>query len=127
MTATHPTTRHLVGRSEDVPEGGRHVVDVAGTTIGVFRFKGRLYAYENVCPHQGGPVCQGRLVPRVAEVLDEGKRSRGQRFDSDDLHIVCPWHGFEYSVATGAHPGHRHIRLRDFPVDEEEGNVYVTA
>lgn len=127
MTATQPTTRHLVGRSEDVPEGGRHVVDVAGTTIGVFRFKGRLYAYENVCPHQGGPVCQGRLVPRVAEVLDEGKRSRGQRFDSDDLHIVCPWHGFEYSVATGTHPGHRHIRLRDFPVDEEEGNVYVTA
>ena len=75
MTATQPTTRHLVGRSEDVPEGGRHVVDVAGTTIGVFRFKGRLYAYENVCPHQGGPVCQGRLVPRVAEVLDEGKRT----------------------------------------------------
>lgn len=128
MTTTQPAaTRHLVGSSDDIPEGGRHVVDVAGTTIGVFRFKGALHAYENICPHQGGPVCQGRLVPRVTEVLGEDKRSKGLDFDAEDLHIVCPWHGFEFSVATGSHPAREQIRLRSFPVDEQEGHVYVTA
>lgn len=120
-------TRYAVAGSGEVPEGGRYVIDVAGATIGVFRLNGALYAYENVCPHQGGPVCQGRVVPRVTEVLDADKRSQGLDFDSGDLHIVCPWHGFEYSVATGAHPGKPQIRLRAFPVEEKEGTIYVTA
>ena len=111
MTAVHPATRHRVGSAEDVPEGGRHVLDVADTTIGVFRFGGRLFAYENSCAHSGGPVCQGRLVHRVREVLDDGGRSSGQRYDPDHLHIVCPWHGFEFDVQTGAHPGQPHIHL----------------
>ena len=128
MTTTQPdATRHLVCSSDDIPEGGRHVVDVAGTMIGVFRFKNALHAYESVCPHQGGPVCQGRLVSRVTEVLDEDKRSRGFDFDTDDLHVVCPWHGFEFSVTTGSHPAKEQIRLRSFAVEEQEGNVYVTA
>ncbi|GAB2745374.1 Rieske (2Fe-2S) protein [Salinifilum aidingensis] len=124
---TTAATRYPVGTSEDVPEGGRYVVDVAGTTIGIFRFQGALYAYENRCPHQGGPVCQGRLVSRVREVLDDERRSRGMDFDEDELHIVCPWHGFEYDVTTGSHPGKQQIRLHDVPVAEEEGRVYVTV
>ena len=127
MTAAQPATRYWVAASEDVPEGGRCVVDVAGRTIGVFRFHGRLAAYENVCPHQGGPVCQGRLVSRVTEVLDEDMRSRGTDFDESDPHVVCPWHGFEFSLASGSHPGRERTRLRDFPVEERGGNVYVTA
>lgn len=128
MSTTEPAApaRYLVGDSDQVPEGGRYVVDVAGTTLGVFRFRGALRAYHNVCPHQGGPVCQGRLVSRVTEVLDAEQRSRGLDFDHDELHIVCPWHGYEFSVATGAHPGRAQTRLADVPVAEEGGRVYVT-
>ena len=125
MATSATPAQHPVAASDQVPEGGRHVVDIGGTTIGVFRFKGALYAYENVCAHEGGPVCQGRLVSRVTETLDEQQRSTGLAFDTDDLHIVCPWHGFEYSLATGAHPGKPQIRLRSFPVEEAEGTVYV--
>jgi nitrite reductase/ring-hydroxylating ferredoxin subunit len=129
MTAIHPDaqTRHRVAASEQVAEGGRHVVDVGDITIGVFRFRDRLYAYENVCAHQGGPVCQGRLVHRVREVLDDDQRSSGFRFDEDELHIVCPWHGAEYSVTTGIHPGNHNFRLRPFDVAEEAGEIYVTV
>jgi nitrite reductase/ring-hydroxylating ferredoxin subunit len=118
--------RHRVASSEEVAEGGRLIVDIGDTTVGIFRFKSVLYAYENVCPHQGGPVCQGRLVPRVVTLLDEGKRTMGAAFDEDDLHIVCPWHGAEYSVATGAHPAQPDLVLRSVPVAEEGGDVYVT-
>jgi nitrite reductase/ring-hydroxylating ferredoxin subunit len=129
MSTIHPDapTRHPVADSDQVTEGGRHIVDLDALTIGLFRFKGTLYAYENVCAHQGGPVCQGRLVHRVVEMLDEAQRSTGAVFDEDELRIVCPWHGAEYSVATGMHPTQPDFSLRAFPVDEEGGTVYVTV
>jgi nitrite reductase/ring-hydroxylating ferredoxin subunit len=118
--------RHRVASSDEVAEGGRLIVDIGDTTIGIFRFKNALYAYENVCPHQGGPVCQGRLVPRVVTLLDDGKRTVGAAFDEDDLHIVCPWHGAEYSVTTGAHPSQPKLVLHSITVTEEGGDIYVT-
>jgi nitrite reductase/ring-hydroxylating ferredoxin subunit len=117
----------LIGDSQEVPERGRIVVDAAGLTIDVFRLDGSLFAYENVCVHQGGPVCQGRLIPRVQEAVDEGMVSLGMEFDANDLHIVCPWHGFEYSVRTGRHAGDTRLRLRSFPVSEDNGQIYITA
>jgi nitrite reductase/ring-hydroxylating ferredoxin subunit len=120
-----------IGASDDVAERGRLVVSVDaadGTvTLGVFRFGGRLYAYENRCAHQGGPACQGRIVSRVRERLDDGRRSRGLVFDDDTMHIVCPWHGFEYDVTTGRHPGRPDFALRPIGVVEEEGRIRVTV
>jgi nitrite reductase/ring-hydroxylating ferredoxin subunit len=114
-----------VGDSADVPEGGRLIVEVAGTTIGIFRFRDALYAYENSCAHQGGPVCQGRLVHRVEEILAEDKTSNGMRFDEDELHIVCPWHGAEYNIETGKHPAQPAFQLRGFPISESNGVISV--
>jgi nitrite reductase/ring-hydroxylating ferredoxin subunit len=55
------TQRVFAGAREKVLEGGRLVIDVGETTIGLFRVGGKLYAYLNKCAHQGGPVCQGML------------------------------------------------------------------
>lgn len=124
--APHSALRCRVGSSAEVPEGGRLVVDIDDITVGVFRFKGELHAYENSCPHSGGPVCQGRLVGRVVEVLDEARRVVDAVFDTDELHIVCPWHGVEFSVRTGEHPAQKRFRLREYPVEEVDGAVYIT-
>ena len=125
-TSARPTTSEItVARSSDVPEGGRHLVAVEEVHIGLFRFRGALYAYENVCPHQGGPACQGRIVNGVRERIDADRTSRGLTFDEDDPHVVCPWHGFEYRITTGEHAGVPHIRLRSFPVTEEGGEIRV--
>lgn len=116
----------LLAHSTDVAEGGRHVVALGDDLqIGLFRFRGKLYAYENLCPHQGGPACQGRMVDGVTERIDEGGRSRGLAFDKDDPHIVCPWHGFEYRLTTGEHAGVPSIRLRGFSVREEGDEIRV--
>jgi nitrite reductase/ring-hydroxylating ferredoxin subunit len=123
---TAAATEHIaVAESEQVPEGGRYVVDVRGTVVGLFRVGGAVHAYHNVCPHQGGPVCQGRIFPAVVEKLDDLKRSGGPMFDEHDLRIVCPWHGFEFRIATGAHPGKSDIRLRRFDVVERDGVIHV--
>lgn len=129
MTTTTPQARDVdVAASDDVPERGRLVVEIDGTTtVGIFRFAGRLYAWENVCAHQGGPACQGRILSRVRERLDAEQRSLGMRFDEDTMHVVCPWHGYEYDVTTGRHPGVPGASLRSFPVAEAEGRIRVTV
>lgn len=125
MPAT--SQRVFVGTSGDVPPNGRLVVDVGPVTIGIFRVDGRLYAYQNVCAHQGGPVCQGKMVPRVTEVIEPDGSSSGFAFDESDPHIVCPWHGFEYSMETGTHPGRPSARLIRVNVEETTDGIYVTV
>jgi nitrite reductase/ring-hydroxylating ferredoxin subunit len=117
----------FVGAREQVPEGGRLVVDVAEKTVGIFRVEGRLYAWENTCAHQGGPVCQGKIIPRVTEVIDDGGESRGFAFDESSLHIVCPWHGFEFNIKTGVHPGRHAAQLIRVAVEETADGIYVTV
>jgi nitrite reductase/ring-hydroxylating ferredoxin subunit len=117
----------FVGASASVPEGGRLVVDAGDKTVGIFRVDGGLHAWENVCPHQGGPVCQGKIIPRVTEVIDKGGESHGFAFDESSLHIVCPWHGFEYNIKAGVHPGRRAARLIRVAVEESADGIYVTV
>lgn len=125
--ADPPPVAHDVGGSDEVGERGRLVVEVGPVTLGVFRFRGRLYAWENVCAHQGGPACQGRIVSRVRERLDDAQRSLGLVFAEDTMHVVCPWHGAEYDVTTGRHPGRADLTLRSFSVTESEGRIRVTV
>jgi nitrite reductase/ring-hydroxylating ferredoxin subunit len=119
-------SRHLAARGDQIPETGRLVVDIGDETIGIFRVGGRLFAYTNTCPHMGGPVCQGLVIPAVRELLDDRKASTGYAFDESEMRIVCPWHGYEFAIETGAHPGKPSIRRTPVPVEEEGGDVYVT-
>lgn len=101
------------------------MVDVGNTTVGIFRVHGQLHAWENTCPHQGGPVCQGLILPAVREVLNEQQAAFGYAFDEGEMRIICPWHGYEFSIQSGCHPAKADIRLTAVTVLEEEGNVYV--
>ena len=116
-----------VGNEDEFEDRGRKVIAHGDLEIGVFRLDGGFYAYENRCPHQGGPVCQGRVLNRVMEVLGEDKTSQGLKWAEEDVHIVCPWHGFEFNIKTGRHPGAKNVRLRPYDVKVKDGEVYVVV
>ena len=124
---TSAPTRRLAGRSDSISEHGRLVVDIGEKTVGIFRVNGRLFAYENTCPHMGGPVCQGLIIPAVREVINDKQVSTGYAFDESEMRIVCPWHGYEFKIETGSHPAKESIRLKAVPVEEKGGEVYVTV
>ena len=126
VAVTGPTRELIaVGESGDVPELGRLVVDVGDQTIGIFRVDGRLHAYVNLCPHQGGPVCQGKIMPKVRENIDANRVAHGMVYDRSEMHIVCPWHGAEYIISTGRHPSAPDMSLTPVEVSEREGRIYV--
>lgn len=105
----------------------KKVVRVDGVEIGVFRSGDNFYAWVNSCPHQGGPVCQGRLYNKVVEVLDDEKRTVSRAFDAETTHIVCPWHGAEFDIRTGKHAASDGLALTPVDVFVESGEVFVRA
>lgn len=110
----------------DIADGEHRIFKLGTLEVGVFRLQDKVVAWENRCPHAGGPVCQGRIYRKVEEVLGEDRKSLGLRF-SQTPQIVCPWHGFEFDVATGRHPGDPKVRLRAVPVSVRDGQIYVRA
>ena len=114
----------LVGELAQIADGDHRVFQVGALEFGVFRQGDRIHAWENRCPHAGGPVCQGKIFRKVEEVLANDRKSLGLRFSATPQ-IVCPWHGFEYDIATGRHPGDSRFRLKRVDVTVRDGNIYV--
>jgi nitrite reductase (NADH) small subunit len=115
----------LVGKVSDFAERDRKVIVGQGREIGVFRLGEEFFAWENQCPHMGGPVCQGKILNRVEERIGDDKRSLGFQFSRTQVNIVCPWHGYEYDIRTGLHQGNADVRLTPVAVIVRQGEVYV--
>ena len=105
----------------------RIVVEIDGLAVGVFFFRDQVRAWLNVCPHMGGPVCQGKMMPRTVELANADGSSGGLGFSRSERHIVCAWHGYEFDVLTGRHPMAPHIRLQPVPVQVVDGEVRVSV
>ena len=116
-----------VGSVNDFQDPGRKIIGFENFEVGVFKLDGEFYAYLNQCPHMGGPVCQGKMIAKVEEVIAEDKTSKGMAFSKTKLHIVCPWHGFEFDIRTGVHPGNPKARLRKIKVAVEGGDVVLSV
>lgn len=76
---------------------------------------GRFFALRNRCPHQGGPLCRGRLFGRL-----DSSRPGEYTYDDDRYLLECPWHGWEFDLETGQSwfdPAR--TRVRRYPVSLE--------
>jgi nitrite reductase (NADH) small subunit len=117
----------FVCKVDDLAPGEVKIVTVNAIEIGVFRHGNEYFAYQNVCPHQGGPACEGLRVPQVSDVIDEKGIFVGQTYDESDLHIVCPWHGYEFRITDGKHVRDENIGLKRFNVSVRDGDIYVAV
>jgi nitrite reductase (NADH) small subunit len=117
----------LVCRDGEIADGGVRIIRSDAVEIGVIRHAGKYYAYRNRCPHQGGPACEGMRLPQVEDVVEPDGSVNAQRFNEDDLHIVCPWHGYEFHLADGVNVCDRRLRLQKFNIVERDGAIYVAV
>src|SRR5262245_39346145 len=114
-----------IGKVGAFPDPGRRIVEVDGVAVGVFRRNGTFTAFENVCPHMGGPVCQGKIIARVEERVAADKTSLGFAFSPDQTNLVCPWHGYEFDLSTGQHQGNPRLRLRAVKISVVDDELRV--
>ena len=115
--------RYVVATVEEVPPGGRKLVEVAGRSIGLFNVGGEFFALLNRCPHQGGPLCEGRLHGFVeSSVPGEYRLTRQGEV------LRCPWHGWEYDLRTGQSwfdPAK--VRTRTFEASVQPGSAIAAG
>lgn len=114
-----------VGTLNELRDNYRKIVRTGKLEIGVFLRDGKLFAYRNHCIHQGGPACEGLIIHKVEEILAPDKTYQGMKFSENEVHFVCPWHGYEYDMADGACATDRSRRLQRFEVVAREDAVYV--
>jgi len=90
----------------ELSPGSAKVVEVAGKTIALFNVDGTVYATDNTCLHQGGPLGEGQLMGDV---------------------VVCPWHQWEYNVRTGENVGNSFLKVATYPVQVEGSDIKVAV
>lgn len=115
--------QHVVGDLSDFPEGTHKVVSVGRREIGVFNINGEFYGLPNVCPHQTGPLCQGK--PALGTLVANAEGDWKFEWVHDGEIVACPWHGLEYHVPTGRCIAYPNVNLRCYEVVAEDGKVKV--
>ena len=70
-----------VAKLSELEEGkGKKVTIGGGVEVAIFKIGSKVYAIQENCPHQGGPLSEG---------------------DVEGLVVMCPWHGMTYDLSTG--------------------------
>jgi 3-phenylpropionate/trans-cinnamate dioxygenase ferredoxin subunit len=68
--------------TSELPPGARRLVEWEDLEIGVFNCAGAVYAIEDRCSHDNGPLVEGEL-------------------DQEACTIECPRHGSLFDIKTG--------------------------
>jgi 3-phenylpropionate/trans-cinnamate dioxygenase ferredoxin subunit len=96
-----------VGPVEELAPGAVKIVRHGELTVGVFNGCGGLYAIEDRCSHDDGPLAEGD-------------------FDPDRCVVVCPRHGAEFDIRTGRpRTLPAYLPVATFPVHVEDGRIKV--
>ena len=110
-------SKHIVATIDEIPVGGRKIVEIKGKSIGIFNVNGEFFALLNRCPHAGAELCMGTVTGlRRAEKPGEYEWDRAGEI------VRCPWHGWEFDIRTGRSwfdPDR--VRVRPYSVSVEEG------
>jgi len=76
------TNRIDVCPASELPPGAMRLIEHEGRKIGVFNCEGTLYAIEDRCSHDDGPLAEGE-------------------FDPANCTVECPRHGSLFDLSTG--------------------------
>ena len=97
-----------VAPADEFPPGSfKLVIAGPGDFVGVYNCGGSLYAIEDRCSHDDGPLCEGE-------------------WEEETCRVICPRHGSQFDLRTGdalTLPAYEPVDV--FPVTVEDGIVKV--
>jgi nitrite reductase (NADH) small subunit len=129
LSRIEDTRRVVVGPVDELPPGERKIiVPFRGRAgIGVFNVNGTFHALRNLCPHKSGPLCTGRIGAYVAADAPPTSEDANLDLVRDGEIIRCPWHMWEFEIATGRCLVDPKARVKKYPVVIESGEIVVYA
>lgn len=93
------------GSAAALPDGGMRTLHVDDLTIVLVKLDGQIYALDDRCPHQGGPLSKGTI--------------------KDDK-LMCPWHCWSFDPRTGRPEWPDGVwRATKYPVKLEDDQIMV--
>jgi len=94
-----------IGPASEVDDGSMAGFEVEGAKIAVARIEGALYAFSDVCTHQGCPLAEG---------------------DLDGTELECACHGSVFDVKTGeVREGPATEPIEVYPAHEVDGQIQI--
>ena len=96
-----------VAAADAFPPGSSKIVRQGSLFVGVYNCGGELYAIEDRCSHDDGPLCEGD-------------------WEDDRCRVICPRHGSAFDLETGipmSLPAYEPVQI--YPVTVEDGIVQV--
>ncbi|MBI5197528.1 MAG: Rieske 2Fe-2S domain-containing protein [Nitrospirae bacterium] len=91
-------------RTADVPVGGSLLVQPEGKKVVLFNLAGEFFALDNSCPHNNGPICEGRI-------------------DGDT--VICPYHHWEFDIRTGKSKALSAYKIKMYNLKLDGDEIYV--
>jgi nitrite reductase/ring-hydroxylating ferredoxin subunit len=116
--------RHVVAEAGEISEGDVLLTLVDGMEIAVYYLDGEYYAYANWCPHQGGPVCEGKIGGTRTATFDRESLSTEYEWVKEGKLLSCPWHWWQFDIKTGECIS-RNIKLISYEVTVNDGDIIV--
>ncbi|MEZ6047909.1 MAG: Rieske 2Fe-2S domain-containing protein [Planctomycetaceae bacterium] len=98
------TRKVKVAVRSDIPPGEGKEFTIADRIIALFEQQGEYFAIDGICPHAGGPIGKGTL---------------------NGLTVTCPWHGWQFDIASGKHCLTPNICQETFPVSIEGEDIFI--
>ncbi|HEY5648248.1 MAG TPA: Rieske 2Fe-2S domain-containing protein [Nitrospiria bacterium] len=93
-------------RKREIEPGRSRVVFIRGFEIALFNIDGVFFAVDNLCPHEGGPLVAGSVRGPV---------------------VTCPWHQWQFDLATGLSPVNPAVKLKTYPVQIDGDFVKIAV
>jgi nitrite reductase/ring-hydroxylating ferredoxin subunit/uncharacterized membrane protein len=88
-----------------LPEGQTLRAEIEGTVIALVRLEGKIYAFQEFCPHRFGPLSEGCF---------------------HDHQVTCPWHESSFDVRSGAVThGPAKVPLKTYETTLRAGQIHV--
>jgi 3-phenylpropionate/trans-cinnamate dioxygenase ferredoxin subunit len=107
----------------DLPGPGRiAMVTIGHHRIGVIRVGDEIHALADRCPHRGAPLCSAGEIVTGVERRGDGTLQLGPA----GTLIRCPWHKWDFEIATGRCPVDGHKRVRSYTVVHDRDGVVVS-
>jgi nitrite reductase/ring-hydroxylating ferredoxin subunit len=111
--------KQVICAADELKPGEMRAARLGPMPIVVIRTEsGALHGLLDKCLHQGGQLSRGRLMPAM-----NGRTSGDYHEENGRVIVKCPWHGYEYDIATGCTLFDERRRLRIFNVREEAGQI----